>query len=112
VSANPSEIYTAPQSWAQPAFPKLLPYGRTPKGCHFAAWEQPKSSPMRCAPLSRRYGRDTTHGAARAVRHRDLASAAIVSIAMERSLARWIFTPLALSVTGNWSMKKIRAGTL
>lgn len=42
MSANPSEIYTAPQSWAERAFPKLLHYGRTPKGCHFAAWEQPK----------------------------------------------------------------------
>jgi hypothetical protein len=42
VSANPSEIYTAPKSWAERAFPKLLHYGRTSKGCHFAAWEQPK----------------------------------------------------------------------
>src|SRR5262245_5686062 len=42
VSANPSEIYTAPKSWAERAFPKLLHYGRTPKGCHFAAWEQPQ----------------------------------------------------------------------
>ena len=42
MSANPSEIYTAPQSWAQRAFPKLLHYNRLPKGCHFAAWEQPK----------------------------------------------------------------------
>lgn len=42
MSANPSEIYTAPQSWAQRAFPKLLHYGRTPKGGHFASWEQPK----------------------------------------------------------------------
>lgn len=42
VTANPSEIYTAPKSWAERAFPNLLHYGRTPKGCHFAAWEQPK----------------------------------------------------------------------
>ncbi|MES0171277.1 epoxide hydrolase family protein [Mesorhizobium sp. M0006] len=42
VSANPSEIYTAPKSWTERAFPKLLHYGRPPKGCHFAAWEQPK----------------------------------------------------------------------
>jgi pimeloyl-ACP methyl ester carboxylesterase len=41
-TANPSEIYTAPKSWAERAFPKLLHYGRLPKGCHFAAWEQPK----------------------------------------------------------------------
>jgi pimeloyl-ACP methyl ester carboxylesterase len=42
VSANPSEIYTAPKSWTERAFPKLLHYGRLPKGCHFMAWEQPK----------------------------------------------------------------------
>ena len=42
VSAYPSEIYTAPKSWTERAFPKLLHYGRPPKGCHFAAWEQPK----------------------------------------------------------------------
>lgn len=42
-TANPSEIYTAPKSWTERAFPKLLHYGRTDKGCHFAAWEQPKS---------------------------------------------------------------------
>ena len=41
-TANPSEIYTAPKSWTERAFPKLLHYGRTSKGCHFAAWEQPK----------------------------------------------------------------------
>jgi pimeloyl-ACP methyl ester carboxylesterase len=41
VSAYPSEIYTAPESWAKRAFPKLLHYGKPPKGCHFAAWEQP-----------------------------------------------------------------------
>ncbi|MBY3137103.1 epoxide hydrolase family protein [Rhizobium laguerreae] len=43
VSAYPSEIYTAPESWTERAFPKLLHYGRPPKGCHFAAWEQPGS---------------------------------------------------------------------
>ena len=42
VSAYPTEIYTAPKSWAERAFPKLLHYGSPPKGCHFAAWEQPK----------------------------------------------------------------------
>ncbi|CAN5393214.1 epoxide hydrolase [soil metagenome] len=42
ISAYPSEIYTAPKSWAERAFPKLLHYGRLPKGCHFAAWEQPQ----------------------------------------------------------------------
>jgi len=41
VSAYPSEIYTAPKSWTERAFPNLVHYNRLPKGCHFAAWEQP-----------------------------------------------------------------------
>lgn len=41
VSAFPDEIYTAPQSWAEKAYPKLVHYNRLPKGGHFAAWEQP-----------------------------------------------------------------------
>ena len=41
VSAFPDEIYTAPKSWAEKAFSKLIYYNRLPKGGHFAAWEQP-----------------------------------------------------------------------
>ena len=41
VSAFPDEIYMAPESWSRRAYPKLLYYGRHPKGSHFAAWEQP-----------------------------------------------------------------------
>jgi pimeloyl-ACP methyl ester carboxylesterase len=41
VSAFPDEIYTAPKSWAEKAYPVLLHYNRLPKGGHFAAWEQP-----------------------------------------------------------------------
>lgn len=41
VSAFPDEIYTAPKSWAEKAYPKLIHYNRLPKGGHFAAWEQP-----------------------------------------------------------------------
>jgi pimeloyl-ACP methyl ester carboxylesterase len=40
VMAFADEIYQAPQSWAERAYPKLLRYGRFPKGTHFAAWEQ------------------------------------------------------------------------
>src|SRR6266446_217768 len=39
VMAYPDEIYQAPQSWAERAYPKLLRYNRLPKGGHFAAWE-------------------------------------------------------------------------
>ena len=42
VSAFPDEIYQAPQSWAEKAYPKLIHYNRLDKGGHFAAWEQPE----------------------------------------------------------------------
>jgi pimeloyl-ACP methyl ester carboxylesterase len=42
VSAFPDEIYQAPKSWAEKAYPKLIYYNRPAKGGHFAAWEQPK----------------------------------------------------------------------
>jgi pimeloyl-ACP methyl ester carboxylesterase len=41
VSAFPDEIYTAPRSWTEKAYSKLIHYNRLPKGGHFAAWEQP-----------------------------------------------------------------------
>jgi pimeloyl-ACP methyl ester carboxylesterase len=41
VSAFPDELYQCPESWAKKAYPKLIHYNRLPKGCHFAAWEQP-----------------------------------------------------------------------
>jgi pimeloyl-ACP methyl ester carboxylesterase len=43
VSVFPDEIYAAPRSWAEKAYPKLIHYNRLPKGGHFAAWEQPKA---------------------------------------------------------------------
>ncbi len=42
VSAFPDEIYAAPRSWAERAYPKLIYYNRPTKGGHFAAWEQPE----------------------------------------------------------------------
>src|SRR5579863_140657 len=42
VSAFPDEIYAAPRSWAERAYPKLIYYNKLPKGGHFAAWEQPQ----------------------------------------------------------------------
>jgi pimeloyl-ACP methyl ester carboxylesterase len=42
VSAFPDEIYQAPRSWAEEAYPKLIYYNRPSKGGHFAAWEQPQ----------------------------------------------------------------------
>ena len=42
VSVFPDELYPAPRSWAEQAYPKLIHYNRLPKGGHFAAFEQPK----------------------------------------------------------------------
>ena len=42
VSSYPNEIYAAPRSWTEKAYPKLIYYNRLPKGTHFAAWEQPE----------------------------------------------------------------------
>jgi pimeloyl-ACP methyl ester carboxylesterase len=42
VSVFPDELYPAPRSWAEQAYPKLIHFNKLPKGGHFAAWEQPK----------------------------------------------------------------------
>ena len=42
VSVFPDEIYPAPRSWAERAYPKLIHYNKLDKGGHFAAWEQPQ----------------------------------------------------------------------
>jgi pimeloyl-ACP methyl ester carboxylesterase len=42
VSAFPDEVYTAPRSWAERAYPKLIHYNKLDRGGHFAAWEQPQ----------------------------------------------------------------------
>jgi pimeloyl-ACP methyl ester carboxylesterase len=42
VSAFPEELYQAPKSWTERAYPKLIYYNRLDKGGHFAAWEQPQ----------------------------------------------------------------------
>ena len=42
VSVFPDELYRAPRSWAEKAYPKLIHFNKVAKGGHFAAWEQPK----------------------------------------------------------------------
>jgi pimeloyl-ACP methyl ester carboxylesterase len=42
VTVFPDEIYAAPRSWAERAYPKLIYFNKLPKGGHFAAWEQPE----------------------------------------------------------------------
>jgi pimeloyl-ACP methyl ester carboxylesterase len=42
VSAFPEELYQAPRTWTEKAYPKLIHYNKLPKGGRFAAWEQPE----------------------------------------------------------------------
>ena len=51
MSAFPNEIYAAPKSWPERAYPKIIYYNKPEKGGHFAAWEQPQlfTSEMRAA---------------------------------------------------------------
>jgi pimeloyl-ACP methyl ester carboxylesterase len=42
VSVFPDEVYQAPRSWAQQAYPNLIHFNQVDKGGHFAAWEQPE----------------------------------------------------------------------
>ncbi len=66
VSAFPDEIYQAPKSWAEKAYPKLIYYNRPPKGGHFAAWEQPAlfTSELRAAFKPLREGNNVPVGKA------------------------------------------------
>jgi pimeloyl-ACP methyl ester carboxylesterase len=41
VSVFPDEIYAAPETWTERAYPHLIYYHKLDKGGHFAAWEQP-----------------------------------------------------------------------
>ncbi|HEY6636317.1 MAG TPA: epoxide hydrolase [Solirubrobacterales bacterium] len=43
VTVFPDELYPAPRSWAEKAYPKLIHYGVADEGGHFAAWEQPQT---------------------------------------------------------------------
>jgi len=42
VSVFPDELYEAPKSWVEKAYPNLIHFNKLPKGGHFAAWEQPE----------------------------------------------------------------------
>ena len=38
----PDEIFQAPRSWVEAAYPNLTYFHEAPKGGHFAAWEEPE----------------------------------------------------------------------
>ncbi len=42
VSVFPDEIYAAPKTWTEKAYPNLIYFNKLDKGGHFAAWEQTK----------------------------------------------------------------------
>jgi pimeloyl-ACP methyl ester carboxylesterase len=42
VSVFPKELYEAPRSWAERAYPNLIYYNKVDKGNHFAAWQEPQ----------------------------------------------------------------------
>ncbi len=42
ITVFPHEIYQAPKTWAQRAYPSLSYFNEVSKGGHFAAWEQPQ----------------------------------------------------------------------
>jgi pimeloyl-ACP methyl ester carboxylesterase len=42
VTVFPDELYPAPLSWAERAYPQLIRFNQVDRGGHFAAWEQPE----------------------------------------------------------------------
>ncbi|TML67426.1 MAG: alpha/beta fold hydrolase [Actinobacteria bacterium] len=41
VSVFPSELYQAPRSWTEEAYPNLIYFNEVDQGNHFAAWQEP-----------------------------------------------------------------------
>jgi pimeloyl-ACP methyl ester carboxylesterase len=41
VTVFPNELYQAPRSWAERAYPNLIYFNEVDKGNHFAAWQEP-----------------------------------------------------------------------
>jgi pimeloyl-ACP methyl ester carboxylesterase len=42
VSVFPKELYQAPRSWTEQAYPNLMYYNQVDAGDHFAAWQEPQ----------------------------------------------------------------------
>jgi pimeloyl-ACP methyl ester carboxylesterase len=59
VSVFPNELYQAPRSWAEQAYPKLIYFNEVEEGNHFAAWQEPElfTTEVRAAFKSLRNGR-------------------------------------------------------
>jgi pimeloyl-ACP methyl ester carboxylesterase len=61
-SAFPGEIFQAPRSWVEQAYPNLTYFNEVGKGGHFAAWEEPQlfASEIRAAFRPVRSGGDAS----------------------------------------------------
>lgn len=42
MSVFPKDLYEAPRSWAEKAYPKLVYFNEVDRGGHFAAWQEPE----------------------------------------------------------------------
>ena len=56
------EIWASPRSWVEAVYPGLAYFNEVDKGGHFAAWEEPGSSPPRCGLHSARCAKETGSG--------------------------------------------------
>ena len=58
VSVFPRELYQAPRSWAERAYPNLIYFNELDEGNHFAAWQEPElfTTELRAAFRSLREG--------------------------------------------------------
>jgi pimeloyl-ACP methyl ester carboxylesterase len=58
VSVFPRELYQAPRSWAEQAYPNLIYFNEVDEGNHFAAWQEPElfTNELRAAFRSLRNG--------------------------------------------------------
>jgi len=59
VSVFPNELYQAPRSWTEQAYPNLIYFNEVGQGNHFAAWQEPElfTSEVRAAFRSLRQGK-------------------------------------------------------
>jgi hypothetical protein len=59
VTVFPRELYQAPRSWTEKAYPNLIYFNEVPEGDHFAAWQEPTvfTSELRAAFRSLRTAR-------------------------------------------------------
>ncbi|MGN6431439.1 MAG: epoxide hydrolase family protein [Gaiellaceae bacterium] len=61
ISVFPNELYQAPRSWAEQAYPKLIYFNEVDEGNHFAAWQEPEifTNELRAAFRPLRNGRSS-----------------------------------------------------